>query len=102
MSSSWMWAPSTTSTVSIFICFLGYFISKEQRIFFRSWSRHIIGENGLSPAPSLSLSVTGHCFLRKWLLLCDPDDLSAGVKGYLKVSLLVLAAGDEPPVSLIG
>uniref|UniRef100_A0A665VJG2 Dysferlin, limb girdle muscular dystrophy 2B (autosomal recessive) n=1 Tax=Echeneis naucrates TaxID=173247 RepID=A0A665VJG2_ECHNA len=39
----------------------------------------------------------GHCFLRKWLLLCDPDDLSAGVKGYLKVSLFVLAAGDEPP-----
>uniref|UniRef100_A0AAQ4P1J9 Dysferlin, limb girdle muscular dystrophy 2B (autosomal recessive) n=1 Tax=Gasterosteus aculeatus aculeatus TaxID=481459 RepID=A0AAQ4P1J9_GASAC len=39
----------------------------------------------------------GHCFLRKWLLLCEPDDLSAGVKGYLKVSLLVLAAGDEPP-----
>uniref|UniRef100_A0AAV2KI82 C2 domain-containing protein n=1 Tax=Knipowitschia caucasica TaxID=637954 RepID=A0AAV2KI82_KNICA len=38
-----------------------------------------------------------HCFLRKWLLLCDPEDLSAGVKGYLKVSLLVLAAGDEPP-----
>lgn len=44
---------------------------------------------------------SGHCFLRKWLLLCDPDDLSAGVKGYLKVSLLVLAAGDEPPVSVI-
>lgn len=40
--------------------------------------------------------------MRKWLLLCDPDDLSAGVKGYLKVSLLVLAAGDEPPVSLTG
>ncbi|XP_039996404.1 LOW QUALITY PROTEIN: dysferlin [Xiphias gladius] len=38
-----------------------------------------------------------HCFLRKWLLLSDPDDLSAGVKGYLKVSLFVLAAGDEPP-----
>ncbi|KAM3590917.1 uncharacterized protein V6R79_018825 [Siganus canaliculatus] len=38
-----------------------------------------------------------HCFLRKWLLLSDPDDLSAGVRGYLKVSLLVLAAGDEPP-----
>uniref|UniRef100_A0A4W6EYJ7 Dysferlin, limb girdle muscular dystrophy 2B (autosomal recessive) n=1 Tax=Lates calcarifer TaxID=8187 RepID=A0A4W6EYJ7_LATCA len=38
-----------------------------------------------------------HCFLRKWLLLCDPDDLSAGVRGYLKVSLFVLAAGDEPP-----
>lgn len=39
--------------------------------------------------------------MRKWLLLCDPDDLSAGVKGYLKVSLFVLAAGDEPPVSVI-
>ncbi|XP_030193496.1 dysferlin isoform X9 [Gadus morhua] len=38
-----------------------------------------------------------HCFMRKWLLLSDPDDLSAGVKGYVKVSLLVLAAGDEPP-----
>lgn len=38
--------------------------------------------------------------MRKWLLLCDPDDLSAGVKGYLKVSLFVLAAGDEPPVSV--
>ncbi|XP_054916789.1 dysferlin isoform X9 [Poeciliopsis prolifica] len=38
-----------------------------------------------------------HCFLRKWLLLCDPDDLCAGVRGYLKVSLFVLAAGDEPP-----
>lgn len=43
----------------------------------------------------------GHCYLRKWLLLCDPDDLSAGVRGYLKVSLMVLAAGDEPPVSWI-
>uniref|UniRef100_A0A3B3B6L5 Dysferlin, limb girdle muscular dystrophy 2B (autosomal recessive) n=1 Tax=Oryzias melastigma TaxID=30732 RepID=A0A3B3B6L5_ORYME len=38
-----------------------------------------------------------HCFLRKWLLLSDSDDLSSGVKGYLKVSLFVLAAGDEPP-----
>jgi dysferlin len=37
--------------------------------------------------------------LRKWLLLSDPDDLSAGAKGYLKVSLFVLAAGDEAPVS---
>uniref|UniRef100_A0A8C5CQ83 C2 domain-containing protein n=1 Tax=Gadus morhua TaxID=8049 RepID=A0A8C5CQ83_GADMO len=36
--------------------------------------------------------------LDNWLLLSDPDDLSAGVKGYVKVSLLVLAAGDEPPV----
>ncbi|XP_076829493.1 dysferlin isoform X3 [Brachyhypopomus gauderio] len=40
----------------------------------------------------------GHAILRKWLLLADPDDLSAGARGYLKVSLVVLAAGDEPPV----
>uniref|UniRef100_A0A3Q2PPJ6 Dysferlin, limb girdle muscular dystrophy 2B (autosomal recessive) n=1 Tax=Fundulus heteroclitus TaxID=8078 RepID=A0A3Q2PPJ6_FUNHE len=51
----------------------------------------VIGEFKLVPHSS------GHCFLRKWLLLCDPDDLSAGVRGYLKVSVFVLAAGDEPP-----
>uniref|UniRef100_A0A8C1G0B6 Dysferlin, limb girdle muscular dystrophy 2B (autosomal recessive) n=1 Tax=Cyprinus carpio TaxID=7962 RepID=A0A8C1G0B6_CYPCA len=35
---------------------------------------------------------------KKWLLLADPDDHSAGARGYLKVSMFVLAAGDEPPV----
>uniref|UniRef100_A0A4W4HL56 C2 domain-containing protein n=1 Tax=Electrophorus electricus TaxID=8005 RepID=A0A4W4HL56_ELEEL len=44
----------------------------------------------------------GHAILRKWLLLADPDDLSAGARGYLKVSLNVLAAGDEPPVDKEG
>uniref|UniRef100_A0A8B9K0I1 Dysferlin, limb girdle muscular dystrophy 2B (autosomal recessive) n=1 Tax=Astyanax mexicanus TaxID=7994 RepID=A0A8B9K0I1_ASTMX len=39
-----------------------------------------------------------HAILRKWLLLADPDDLSAGARGYLKASMFVLAAGDEPPV----
>ncbi|KAK5850635.1 hypothetical protein PBY51_001496 [Eleginops maclovinus] len=39
-----------------------------------------------------------HCVLRKWLLLNDPDDSSSGSKGYLKVSLFVVGAGDEPPV----
>ncbi|ROJ33119.1 Dysferlin [Anabarilius grahami] len=39
-----------------------------------------------------------HAILRKWLLLSDPDDLSAGARGYLKVSMFVLAAGDEPPM----
>lgn len=43
--------------------------------------------------------MAGHAILRKWLLLADPDDLCAGARGYLKVSLIVLAAGDEPPVS---
>ncbi|XP_054846459.1 dysferlin isoform X2 [Eublepharis macularius] len=39
-----------------------------------------------------------HAFLRKWLLLSDPEDFSAGAKGYLKVSLYVLGPGDEAPV----
>ena len=41
----------------------------------------------------------GHAYLRKWLLLSDPDDFSAGAKGYLKASLCVLGPGDEAPVS---
>ncbi|XP_058250619.1 dysferlin isoform X2 [Hemibagrus wyckioides] len=43
-----------------------------------------------------------HAILRKWLLLADPDDLCAGARGYLKVSLVVLAAGDEPPTEKEG
>nr|DBA29492.1 TPA: hypothetical protein GDO54_009716 [Pyxicephalus adspersus] len=39
-----------------------------------------------------------HAFLKKWLLLSDPEDFSAGAKGYLKVSLFVLGPGDECPV----
>uniref|UniRef100_A0A8C3CMV1 Dysferlin n=1 Tax=Cairina moschata TaxID=8855 RepID=A0A8C3CMV1_CAIMO len=39
-----------------------------------------------------------HAFLRKWLLLSDPEDFSAGAKGYLKVSLFVLGPGDEAPI----
>ncbi|XP_019351178.2 dysferlin isoform X1 [Alligator mississippiensis] len=39
-----------------------------------------------------------HAFLRKWLLLSDPEDFSAGAKGYLKVSLFVLGSGDEAPL----
>ncbi|XP_069601222.1 dysferlin [Ranitomeya imitator] len=40
---------------------------------------------------------TKHAFLRKWLLLSDPEDFSAGAKGYLKVSLFALGPGDECP-----
>ncbi|XP_062850251.1 dysferlin isoform X2 [Trichomycterus rosablanca] len=43
-----------------------------------------------------------HAILRRWLLLADPDDLSAGARGYLKVSLIVLAAGDEAPMEKDG
>uniref|UniRef100_A0A8C4XTP5 Dysferlin n=1 Tax=Falco tinnunculus TaxID=100819 RepID=A0A8C4XTP5_FALTI len=43
-------------------------------------------------------SLPEHAFLRKWLLLSDPEDFSAGAKGYLKVSLFVLGPGDEAPL----
>ncbi|XP_072293204.1 myoferlin-like isoform X1 [Eucyclogobius newberryi] len=39
----------------------------------------------------------GHAVMRKWLLLSDPDDATLGAKGYLKVTLIVVATGDEPP-----
>uniref|UniRef100_A0A4X2M035 Dysferlin n=1 Tax=Vombatus ursinus TaxID=29139 RepID=A0A4X2M035_VOMUR len=39
-----------------------------------------------------------HAYLRKWLLLSDPDDFAAGAKGYLKVSVFVLGPGDETPI----
>nr|XP_020856831.1 dysferlin isoform X7 [Phascolarctos cinereus] len=39
-----------------------------------------------------------HAYLRKWLLLSDPDDFTAGAKGYLKVSVFVLGPGDEAPM----
>ncbi|XP_056658393.1 myoferlin isoform X3 [Monodelphis domestica] len=39
----------------------------------------------------------GHAVMRKWLLLNDPEDISSGAKGYMKVSMFVLGTGDEPP-----
>lgn len=40
---------------------------------------------------------SGHTVVRKWLLLSDPDDATSGAKGYLKVTIVVVATGDEPP-----
>ncbi|KAG7256740.1 hypothetical protein CRUP_007367 [Coryphaenoides rupestris] len=39
-----------------------------------------------------------HSVMRKWLLLNDPEDSTSGAKGYLKVSIFIVGAGDEPPV----
>eukprot|EP00063_Salmo_salar_P073663 XP_014048498.1 PREDICTED: myoferlin-like [Salmo salar] len=39
-----------------------------------------------------------HAIMRKWLLLSDPGDSSSGAKGYLKVSLVIVGTGDEPPI----
>ncbi|XP_072122859.1 myoferlin-like isoform X4 [Mobula birostris] len=44
----------------------------------------------------------GHAVLRKWLLLYEVDDAHSMSKGYLKVSIIVLAAGDEAPVDKKG
>uniref|UniRef100_A0AAR2KIM0 C2 domain-containing protein n=1 Tax=Pygocentrus nattereri TaxID=42514 RepID=A0AAR2KIM0_PYGNA len=35
---------------------------------------------------------------QKWLLLSDPDDSSSGARGYLKVSMIIMGTGDDPPV----
>ncbi|XP_010792529.1 myoferlin [Notothenia coriiceps] len=40
---------------------------------------------------------SGHAIMKKWLLLGDADDSSLGARGYLKVSIIVLGTGDEPP-----
>lgn len=71
---------------------------------------HIHGVWSLAPLPvrspkhgrqDLPLSPAGHAYLRKWLLLSDPDDFSAGARGYLKASMCVLGPGDEAPVSTL-
>ncbi|TSK22735.1 Myoferlin [Bagarius yarrelli] len=38
-----------------------------------------------------------HAIMKKWLLLSDPDDSSSGARGYLKVNMIIVGTGDEPP-----
>ncbi|KAI5606264.1 myoferlin [Silurus asotus] len=38
-----------------------------------------------------------HAIMKKWLLLSDPDDSASGARGYLKVNMIVVGTGDEPP-----
>jgi dysferlin len=38
-----------------------------------------------------------HSINRKWLLLSDEDDRTAGARGYLKVSVNILGPGDKAP-----
>ena len=42
-----------------------------------------------------------HSLISKWLLLTDPENLFAGLKGYLKVSINVIGPGDEMPVFIL-
>lgn len=39
-------------------------------------------------------SFTEHQFFHKWATLCDPDDITAGLKGYVKCDIAVVAKGD--------
>ena len=39
--------------------------------------------------------------MRKWILLTEPDDPTSTPKGYLKITICVLGAGDQPPVSCL-
>lgn len=39
-------------------------------------------------------SFTEHQFFHKWATLCDPEDITAGCKGYVKCDIAVVAKGD--------
>ncbi|PWA26023.1 hypothetical protein CCH79_00001684 [Gambusia affinis] len=39
----------------------------------------------------------GHSVMRKWLLLSDLEESSTGARGYLKVSIIIVSTGDDPP-----
>lgn len=36
-----------------------------------------------------------HQFYHKWAILSDPEDLTAGLKGYLKCDIAVVGKGDN-------
>lgn len=40
-----------------------------------------------------------HQFYHKWAMLTDPDDITAGCKGYIKCDITVLAKGDNAKTS---
>lgn len=74
--SNWMWAPSTPSLVHKGQLFSNEFITSIfQRVF-------------------LLVCSAEHQFHHKWALLSDPDDISAGCKGYIKCDIAVVAKGD--------
>uniref|UniRef100_A0A673A6A3 Myoferlin n=1 Tax=Sphaeramia orbicularis TaxID=375764 RepID=A0A673A6A3_9TELE len=66
----------------------------EQNISFRIYNSYSLRADSLMG----EFKVPSHCVMRKWLLLNDPEESSSGAKGYLKVTLFVVGAGDEPPV----
>ncbi|XP_037133650.1 myoferlin-like isoform X2 [Syngnathus acus] len=73
----------------------------EQNISFRVYNSYSLRADSLMGEFKLDVGYVydeaGHCVMRKWLLLNDPDDSNSGAKGYLKVSLFVVGIGDEQP-----
>ena len=43
----------------------------------------------------LLLTTAEHQFHHKWAILSDPDDISAGLKGYVKCDVAVMGKGDN-------
>lgn len=41
------------------------------------------------------LAIAEHQFHHKWAILSDPDDISAGLKGYVKCDVAVVGKGDN-------
>lgn len=39
--------------------------------------------------------ITEHQFHHKWAMLSDPDDITAGCKGYVKCDIAVVGKGDN-------
>lgn len=48
----------------------------------------------MMPMLSVFVDLLDHQFHHKWALLSDPDDISAGCKGYVKCDIAVVAKGD--------
>lgn len=40
-------------------------------------------------------SIPEHQFYHKWAILSDPDDITAGCKGYIKCDIAVVGKGDN-------
>ncbi|EDV22851.1 uncharacterized protein TRIADDRAFT_58489 [Trichoplax adhaerens] len=73
----------------------------DEIIVFQAFTAHKYRYNSLLGSFKIDIGTVyeeeEHAFINKWILLTDPDDGSAGVKGYLKICAMVLAAGDEAP-----
>lgn len=45
--------------------------------------------------PDWLTSLPEHQFYHKWAILSDPDDITAGCKGYIKCDITVVGKGDN-------